>query len=403
LTNPKTSPQKRTAGPPSRGTSPQNLTAGRKNLAANPLKFGLIGVGMMGREHLGNLMALDGAEVVAIADPHLPSRAKLHQVWSEGEEREPLQEFKTHQDLLRADLCDAVVVSTPNFNHKDVLADVFRTSCDVLVEKPLGINVTDCLEIIDLAEAANFAGTAWVGLEYRYMPPVTRLIEEVAAGVVGDVKMVTIREHRFPFLSKVGHWNRFHRSSGGTLVEKCCHFFDLMDLIVGARPSQVFASGSQAVNHLEERYNGKSPDMLDNAYVVVDYPDGARAMLDLCMFADATHNQEEVVAVGDKGKVEAFVPEGIMRLGRRGQHWIGDVETIEVSDSRIAFEGGHNGSSFLEMLAFLEAVVEDKPAEVTLLDGLWSVAVGEAGHRSIDERRPVELAEIMPKSLVGDL
>jgi len=358
---------------------------------------------MMGREHLGNLMALDGAEVVAIADPHLPSRAKLHQVWSEGEEREPLQEFKTHQDLLRADLCDAVVVSTPNFNHKDVLADVFRTSCDVLVEKPLGINVTDCLEIIDLAEAANFAGTAWVGLEYRYMPPVTRLIEEVAAGVVGDVKMVTIREHRFPFLSKVGHWNRFHRSSGGTLVEKCCHFFDLMDLIVGARPSQVFASGSQAVNHLEERYNGKSPDMLDNAYVVVDYPDGARAMLDLCMFADATHNQEEVVAVGDKGKVEAFVPEGIMRLGRRGQHWIGDVETIEVSDSRIAFEGGHNGSSFLEMLAFLEAVVEDKPAEVTLLDGLWSVAVGEAGHRSIDERRPVELAEIMPKSLVGDL
>lgn len=42
-----------------------------------------------------------------------------------------------------------------------------------------------------------------VGLEYRYMPPVAKLIEKVRGGEFGDVKMVAIREHRFPFLVKV--------------------------------------------------------------------------------------------------------------------------------------------------------------------------------------------------------
>ncbi|KAF8411898.1 hypothetical protein HHK36_004456 [Tetracentron sinense] len=73
-----------------------------------------------------------------------------------------------------------------------------------------------------------------VGLEYRFMPPVAKLIEIVKGGILGQVKMVAIREHQFPFLVKVNNWNRFNCNSGGTLVEKCCHFFDLMRLFVAA-------------------------------------------------------------------------------------------------------------------------------------------------------------------------
>ena len=65
-------------------------------------------------------------------------------------------------------------------------------------------------------------------MEYRYIPSVSRLIEEVDGGRVGKQGpvMVSIREHRFPFLQKVGDWNRFSIRTGGTLVEKCCHFFE---------------------------------------------------------------------------------------------------------------------------------------------------------------------------------
>jgi myo-inositol 2-dehydrogenase/D-chiro-inositol 1-dehydrogenase len=86
-----------------------------------------------------------------------------------------------------------------------------------------------------------------------------------------------------PFLQKVGDWNRFTSRTGGSLVEKCCHHFDLMRLIIGSEPRRFFASGGQDANHLDETYNGQASDILDNAYVLVDFENGARGLLELCM------------------------------------------------------------------------------------------------------------------------
>ena len=77
-------------------------------------------------------------------------------------------------------------------------------------------------------------------------------------GEVGEIKMLSIREHRFPFLKKVEDWNRFNEKTGGTLVEKCCHFFDLMNLMIHSVPVKIYASGGQSVNHLDECYRGKT-------------------------------------------------------------------------------------------------------------------------------------------------
>lgn len=96
-----------------------------------------------------------------------------------------------------------------------------------------------------------------VGLEYRYIPAVAELLSQVKQNALGRVRMVAIREHRFPFLVKVNNWNRFNKNTGGTLVEKCCHFFDLMTVIANSTPVRVMASGAQTVNHLDERYEGK--------------------------------------------------------------------------------------------------------------------------------------------------
>jgi myo-inositol 2-dehydrogenase/D-chiro-inositol 1-dehydrogenase len=151
------------------------------------------------------------------------------------------------------------------------------------------------------------------------------------------------------------------------------------------------------VNHLGEVVDGQSADMLDNAFVIVDYPGGARALLDLCMFADATHNQEELSVVGPSGKVEALLPESTVRIGRRGQHWIGDVESRHVEDPLVAHVGLHHGSSYLEHLHLLSAIRTGTPPEVTLDDGLWSVAMGVAAHRSIELGRPVLMDEVLAR------
>ena len=353
------------------------------------MRYGIIGAGMMGQEHLRNLLAVDGAVVTAIADPHDRSVTDALGWFPAGAE---IAIFADAGEMVNADVCDAVVIATPNHTHLDVLLDVLDSDLHVLVEKPLCTTVADCRRVIAAAEGRD--AVVWVGLEYRYMPPVARVIRGAHDGEVGRVRMVALREHRFPFLEKVGDWNRFSRNTGGTLVEKCCHFFDLMAHIVGERPVRVMASGSQDVNHLDEEYGGEVPDILDNAYVIVEFPGGARGMLDLCMFAEASAHQEELAVVGDVGKLEAFLPESTVRAGRRVDGPTG-VRTETVHDPRVRHEGFHHGSSYLEHLDFLAAIRSGARPAVGLDDGLWSVAVGVAAHRSIDERRPVPLAEVL--------
>jgi predicted dehydrogenase len=364
------------------------------------IRYGFIGTGMMGCEHIANVVALPGATVVAAADPHGPSLDDARR--AAGPELGPgLTTYSDHREMLDREALDAVVVATPNHTHRDVLRDVWgHPDLGVLIEKPLCTTVEDCVAVRDAA--ADHGGVVWMGLEYRYMPPVARFLAEVDGGAAGDVRSVSIREHRYPFLQKVGDWNRFTRNTGGTLVEKCCHFFDLMNLVMPGRPVRVLASGGQDVNHLDESYDGEVPDILDNAYVIVDYDDGRRALLDLCMFAEGSRWEQELVAVGDAGKVEVHVPgfmevsrgrRGELVVGSRGPEWPVDVHTID-TDERILFEGAHHGASFLEHMGFCEAIRAGGEPSVTVDEGLWSVAVGAAAHRSIEEGRPVTLAEL---------
>lgn len=355
---------------------------------SSPIRYGVVGTGMMGVEHIANILALDGASVTAAADPHPPSQKAARVAASD----KSLPVFESHIDLIESGLCDAVVVATPNMTHVGVLLDLMETDLHVLVEKPLCTTVADCRRVCE-ADAQRDAIT-WVGLEYRYMPAIARLITEVKQGTVGDLKMVSIREHRFPFLDKVGDWNRFNQNTGGTLVEKCCHYFDLMNHITDSEPVRIYASGGQDVNHLDETYDGRRPDILDNAYVVVDYRNGVRAMLDLCMFAEGGRNQEEVVVVGDLGKLEAHNPSGEIAIGGRGENRFTPL-VEKVVDRRIAYTGIHHGASYIEHMHFLAAVRSGSRPLVTLEDGLLAVAMGVAAHRSIEQHRAIEMHEIL--------
>jgi predicted dehydrogenase len=344
------------------------------------MRYAIIGSGMMGQEHIRNLQLLPGAEVVALADPDEGMRLQSAAL-AGGDVRT----YADHRDLLSAGGIDAVVIVSPNHTHAAVLEDVLATPLPILVEKPLCTTVEDCDRVI--ARAAGRQAPVWVAMEYRYMPPVARLIEEVRNGTVGTLRMLAIREHRFPFLVKVGNWNRFARNSGGTMVEKCCHFFDLMRLITGSEPVRLYASGGQDVNHLDEAYDGETPDIVDNAYVVVEFANGIRAMLDLCMFAEASRDQEEIAAVGDRGKVECGIPSSRLIVGKRQPLEL-TTEVIPI-DQALLVAGEHHGSTFYQHQAFQACVQNGTPPEVSLADGRMAVAMGVAAERSIKTGQPV--------------
>ena len=349
------------------------------------VRYGVIGGGDMGREHIRNIALIDGAAVTAVADPFEPSRSAARRLAGPN-----AAAYEDHRDLLAEDRIDAVVIATPNHTHADLLGDALGTGKAILVEKPLCTTVEDCRR---MEEAARRSGSfVWVGMEYRYMPPVARLVEAVRRGSVGRLRMLHIREHRWPFLAKVGDWNRFARNTGGTMVEKCCHFFDLMRLISADEPVRVYASGAQDVNHLDERYGGAVPDIIDNAFVVVDFASGGRALLDLCMFGEASPAEQEIVATGDAGRVSCSIPSSKLTVGSRADRR-SETTVIEVPPELLA-AGHHHGSTWYEHEAFLSALRDGRPPAVSLDDGLRAVAMGIAAERSIAERRAVDMAEL---------
>lgn len=371
-------------------TSP---TATPPSTRSDTIRYGVIGTGMMGVEHIENIAHLDGAVVTAVSDPTESSRESGRAAVRSFGAPDPTA-FVDHRDLLASGLVDAVVIASPNMTHVDVLGDVLDSGVHVMVEKPLCTTVADCEAVVAKAAAGPADRVVWMGLEYRYMPPTTALLGEVRAGTVGQVKMVAIREHRFPFLVKVGNWNRFTRNTGGTLVEKCCHFFDLMRLVADADPVRVMASGAQDVNHLDEVYDGEVPDILDNAYVIVEFANGVRGMLDLCMFAEASVNEQEIAVTGDEGKLEALVTQSRLRIGRR-ENGLHAVDERAIVADGVRHVGLHHGASYLEHVDFIDSVRAGRSAAVTLTDGLWSVAMGAAAHRSIETGAPVLVADLM--------
>lgn len=359
---------------------------------AERVRYGIVGSGMMGGEHIRNLAITPGAVVTALADPVESSLAASRKAL--GPAAEGVATFADGAALAASGLVDAVIVASPNYTHREVLEPLFDAGLAILCEKPLATTLEDARWIVERAKAAK--APFWTAMEYRYMPPAAAFIRQIHDGRIGALRMLSIREHRFPFLTKVGDWNRFARNTGGTMVEKCCHFFDLMRLITGSEAVRVYCSGAMDVNHLDERYGGAQPDIIDNSFTTVDFANGLRAMLDLSMFADGAENQEEITAVGDKARLDVFIPEGALvfspRVGFRNPKRV-EREVVDVDAVALA-AGSHHGSTFYEHQKFIAAVRGEGPVEVTAQDGLAAVAIGAAAEISAREKRVVEMAEL---------
>ena len=212
------------------------MTATDTRTISPTIRYGLVGTGMMGVEHLRNLAITPGAVVTAVADPVATSLGWAREAL--GARAAEVAAFPDTASLAASGLVDAVVVASPNHTHRAVLPPLFDAGVHLLCEKPLATTVEDAQWIAE--RAARHPAVVWTAMEYRYMPPAAEFIRQLHDGRVGTLRMLTLREHRFPFLQKVGDWNRFAANTGGTMVEKCCHFFDLMRLIVQSEPVRVF-------------------------------------------------------------------------------------------------------------------------------------------------------------------
>lgn len=398
------------------------------------LRLGVIGTGCIGMEHIRNALLLPNVRIVALADPHEPSRRNAIKTLAAAG-CEGVAVFEEGSYVLALEMVDAVIVCTPNDTHHEVMQKVLASGKHCLVEKPLCTTISHCAHTVALAKQPRLgyngapAPLLWCGMEYRYIPAIARLISEADQGLIGELRMLTIREHRFPFLKKVGNWNRRNERTGGTLVEKCVHFFDLMRRILRSEPRRIYASGGQELNHVGAPPDGSPPaDILDTAYVLVDFESGARAVLELCMFAEASKHQEEVSLVGTRGKLEAFAPshgatsdnelEANFRRCTRDETFASQYEAYdrpptasecgtvleahEAIEERLMQAGDHAGSTFHELRRFAHAALSPgAQPEVSLDDGAVAVMMGIGAHRSIATGMPVAWQSLVEEYRAG--
>ena len=244
------------------------------------------------------------------------------------EEQHKLNILQDENELLQhADEIDLLVIASPNYLHTPTLLKWGGHDIAILVEKPVAVSREQHDMLRDLQARDDFRARIWVAMEYRFMPAIAKLLQLLPK--VGDIKMVCIRENRFPFLHKINAWNRDPLKTGDTLVEKCVHFFDLFRLITSqeVQPSGVRSLAQRGLNYQDEDL--EHYPIVDSAYVIMPFKEREDAedgdgggyessgghhhstigCLELCMFTEGSRHQEEIVVTGTKGRLEAYLPE----------------------------------------------------------------------------------------------
>ncbi len=230
-------------------------------------KYALVGTGS--RAHM---------YVDAIAGPHAASAELV--AWSDSNEGR-LDYYDQHlQDLGHTDLprrfrpadlssavqkydVDRVIITTPDHTHASLIVLALDAGADVIVEKPLTITAEGVRAIADAVDRTGRSVTTT--FNYRYSPRNTALRQVIADGTIGDVTSV-----HFEWVLDTAHgadyfrrWHRNKENSGGLLIHKASHHFDLVNWWLDDTPTRVFASGGlrfYGAANAERRGVGERPE-----------------------------------------------------------------------------------------------------------------------------------------------
>ena len=138
---------------------------------------------------------------------------------------------------------DCVIVTTRDCFHDQYICRAMELGCDVITEKPMTTDDAKCQSILDMQ--ARTGRRCTVTFNYRYSPPRTQVKDLLMSGVIGEVLSVD-----FHWLLDTHHgadyyrrWHRNKANSGGLMVHKATHHFDLVNWWLSSVPATVFALG----------------------------------------------------------------------------------------------------------------------------------------------------------------
>jgi myo-inositol 2-dehydrogenase/D-chiro-inositol 1-dehydrogenase len=338
-------------------------------MSEKKLRFGMIGAGRIGKVHAETLaFRLPEAEIVSIADidrkaaEALAARCGIPKVVSSADE------------VINDKNADAVLICSPTGTHADLIVQAAKAGKQIFCEKPIAFS----LDKIDMAlDAVAKAGVKLqIGFNRRFDSNFARVREAVAKGEIGTPSLMHLisRDPAPPAISYI-------RTSGGIFLDMMIHDFDMARFLIGDEVEEMYATaGVMAVPEI-----GEAGDV-DTAVVVLRFKKGTIGTIDNSRKAVFGYDQR-VEILGSKGKIAA-------ENRYPNQVEVSTGESIYSDRPYNFFMDRYPESFALEVAEFVKAVLENKPTPVTGADGRAPVVMALAARKSLDEHRPVKLAEV---------
>lgn len=330
------------------------------------LGVGLIGCGVMGRSLGKQLVTLEAARLVGVADPNTEAAGK-------AAEELGAPAYESAQALLDLPAVDAVVIASPGFLHRELTELAAARGKHVFVEKPMATNSADCDAMIAAADSAGVL--LMVGQVLRYYPCWSTVIELVRGGEIGTPWGMDV--------TRIGggyggvwaqSWRNSVELSGGVLMEVNAHEFDFMRQVCG-EVTRVSA---------EADHFGDGPEDYPNLlYVSLRFANGAVGVLHSSMVSSINESSGKVQ--GSEGSIiynAAFGDGGEVRYARHG----GEVKKIPFREIQL------ENPVRKELRLFVEAIESGGPSPISGAEARVNVVLAEAAYAAARSGQPVTIS-----------
>ncbi|WP_242157820.1 inositol 2-dehydrogenase [Aestuariivivens sediminis] len=332
------------------------------------LRFAIAGLGRIGKIHLDNLLKVNNVEVVAVMDP-------LDASQQYARKRGIPFVVDTYEELLKVTPFDAVVICSPTDTHADYVELAAEKGINIFCEKPLDLSLKRVTEVLTTINKTNVK--LMLGFNRRFDKEFKKVQQLVKNGAIGQphIVKITSRDPGAPPISYI-------EKSGGLFLDMTIHDFDMSRFIVEKEVEEVYAKGAVLV----DPEIGIAGD-IDTAVITLTYSDGTMAIID---------NSREA-AYGYDQRIEVFGSKGMVQANNNfhDSHRLYNSKGMQAALPLNFFLERYEAAYRTEMSEYINSLLKNTPVPVDGNDGLQSLKIGLAAIKSLKEKRPVKIHEIV--------
>lgn len=334
------------------------------------IKFGIVGLGHIGKRHATLVSQNDHCELVGFVDTNIDAVKGLDHF-----SNIPL--FESIDALFNAGIRpDVVVIATPNGLHAELAINALNHKAHVIIEKPMALTVKECEEVI--MTGLRVSRHIFIVKQNRYSPPSLWLKEIVDKKIIGDIYMVQTncywnRDERY---YSVSNWKGTKKLDGGTLFTQFSHFVDIMYWVFGDIKN--IKSVSSNFNH------ANTTEFEDSGFVNFQFENGGIGSINYSTSVWDSNLESSITVIGSKGSIKI----GGQYMNKIEHCNIKDYTMPELKETNPPNDYGPYKGSAANHHYVIENVVKTIKGEDTIstnaLEGMKTVDIIERIYKATD-------------------